>query len=101
MIEVLMLIEKMMNEKIGDFNINVKVNKTNGRLPNRQIFTRNVLRQSTLDEYMDMGIDSALVLRHPLMVIYTVIPNHLKKDKLYDLVDMLIKDLDKYLFSLR
>jgi hypothetical protein len=48
-----------------------------------------------------MGIDSAPVLRHPRMVIYTVIPNHLKKDKLYDLVDMLLKDLDEYLFSLR
>jgi|TARA_R110002074_G_scaffold393511_1_gene580049 hypothetical protein len=99
MLEVLMLIEKILNDTIGDFNCTVKVNKTNGKLPDRKIYSRSVLRQTTLDEYMD--IDGTAVHKHPLNIVYTVMPNHLRKDKLYDLVDVLVNDLDKYLFTLR
>ena len=99
MLEVLMLIEKILNDMIGDFNVNVKVNKTNGKLPDRKTFTRNILRQTTLDEYMD--IDGTPVHKHPLNIIYTVMPNQLRKDKLYDLVDELVKNLNKYLYTLR
>ena len=99
MLEVLMLIEKILNDTIGDFNVTVKVNKTNGKLPNRKNYSRSVLRQTTLDEYMDL--DGTPVHKHPLNIIYTVMPNHLRKDKLYDLVDELVKDLNKYLYTLR
>tara|TARA_R110001583_G_scaffold19862_3_gene77114 strand:- start:3828 stop:4127 length:300 start_codon:yes stop_codon:yes gene_type:complete len=99
MLEVLMLIEKILNDTISDFNVTVKVNKTNGKLPDRKTYSRSVLRQTTLDEYMDL--DGTAVHKHPLNVIYTVMPNHLRKDKLYDLVDELVKDLNKYLYTLR
>ena len=94
-----MLIEKILNDTISDFNVTVKVNKTNGKLPDRKTYSRSVLRQTTLDEYMDL--DGTAVHKHPLNVIYTVMPNHLRKDKLYDLVDELVKDLNKYLYTLR
>jgi predicted ATPase len=97
MIEIIMLIERMMNEKVGSFNYVVKVQKSTGA--GRKKYLRNVVRQTTLDEFAD--IDGEAQYRHPKTITYTVHPSHMRADNLNDLIDDLVKDLDIYLHEHR
>ena len=49
------------------------------------MFTRQVMRQTKLSEYI--GISEEEATEHPLDVIYTVHPSHLRVNKVNDLID--------------
>lgn len=97
MIEIIMLIERILNEKVGDFNYVVKVHKSTGA--GRKKFLRNTMRQTTLDEFAE--IDGEPQYRHPKTITYTIHPSQIKADNLNSLLDALIKDLDIYLHEHR
>tara|TARA_R100000900_G_scaffold96354_3_gene74706 strand:- start:379 stop:681 length:303 start_codon:yes stop_codon:yes gene_type:complete len=100
MMEAMMILERMLNDNTGTFNIRVEVHKTSGgRLPNRKMFTRQVIRQTKLSEYI--GISEEEATEHPLDVIYTVHPSHLRVNKVNDLIDALLKDLEILLHEKR
>jgi hypothetical protein len=100
MMELILLLERMMNDRTGSFNCEVKINKTNGgNLPNRKMFIRTVSRQTTLDDYIK--IESEATVEHPLRLIYTIHPKFMRLEKLNDLVDALQKDLDIFLHEIR
>ena len=96
----MMILERMLNDNTGAFNIEVKVNKTSGgRLPNRKMFTRQVIRQTKLSEFMDLGGEATK--EHPLLVIYTVHPSQLRVKEVNNLIDELLKDLEIFLHESR
>jgi len=97
MIEIIMLIERILNEKVGKFNYDVKVNKTTGI--GRKKFTRDTMRQTTLDEFTE--IDGEARFTHPVTIIYSVHPIHIRADSLMSLIDDLVKDLDIFLHKNR
>tara|TARA_R110000803_G_scaffold60248_5_gene119367 strand:+ start:5681 stop:5983 length:303 start_codon:yes stop_codon:yes gene_type:complete len=100
MMEAMMILERMLNDNTGAFNIEVKVNKTSGgRLPNRKMFTRQVIRQTKLSEFMDLGGEATK--QHPLLVIYTVHPSQLRVKEVNNLIDELLKDLEIFLHESR
>ena len=100
MMEAMMILERMLNDNTGAFNIEVKVNKTSGgRLPNRKMFTRQVIRQTKLSEFVDIGGEATK--EHPLLVIYTLHPSHLRVTAVNKLIDALLKDLEVLLHEKR
>jgi|TARA_R110000803_G_scaffold60249_1_gene119377 hypothetical protein len=100
MIEIIMLIERILNDKIGQFNYEVKVAKSAGsRLKGRKKFARQTMRQTTLDEFTE--IDGEPRYEHPKTITYTVHPLYLRANELNGLLDELVKDLDIYLHTIR
>ena len=97
MIEIIMLIERILNEKVGKFNYEIKVNKTTGI--GRKKFTRTTMRQTTLDEFTEIDGDARFT--HPVTITYSVHPIRIRADSLMSLVDDLVKDLDLYLHKNR
>ncbi len=97
MIEIILLIERILNERVGKFNFKVKVHKSTGA--GRKKFLRSITRQTTLDEFTQM--DGEPQFRHPKTITYDVHPLQLSADKLNSLVDELVKDLEVYLHSVR
>ena len=53
MIEIIMLIERILNEKVGDFNYVVKVHKSTGA-GRKKFLRRQTMRQTTLDEFAEI-----------------------------------------------
>lgn len=101
--EAVTLLEKMLRKKIGDNGkYTIRVNITNqGNLPNRAPFIRKVYRQSSLLEYMDMGIGDVKPLETIFDIHYTVTQRALQEDKISETYDLIEKDLDDYMFSKR
>ncbi len=96
------LLEIMMKEKIGKANYTVRLHSTkSGNLPGRKLFTRAVYRQTSLKEFMDTGIGSVAPIGLPQDIVYTVAARYLKEDKIEELLQALVKDLNMYLYSQR
>lgn len=99
------LLEKILREKLSKkdaakYTIRVNVSRS-GNLPNRAPYIRQVFRQTTLDEFIDNGIGDIVRSVGPLDIVYTVHVRQLQEDKIGETHDMLLKDLDEYLFSKR
>jgi len=97
MIEIILLMERILNEKVGNFNYVVKVHKSTGA--GRKKFLRSIVRQTTLDEFAE--IDGEPQYRHPKTITYTVHPSQMRADTLNALIDDLVKDLDIFLHKNR
>jgi len=100
-----LLLEKTLREKLSEkdsakYRIRVHVTQS-GNLPDRAPFIRQVFRQTTLDEFMDDGIGDIRSTVGPLEIVYTVHGRYIKEDEIANTHDMLIKDLDDYLFKKR
>ncbi len=100
-----MLLEKILREKLSEkdsakYRIRVNVTRS-GNLPNRAPFIRQVFRQTSLDEFMDDGIGDIRSTVGPLEIVYTVHGRYMKEDEISNTHDMLIKDLDDYLYNKR
>jgi hypothetical protein len=100
-----MLLEKILRGKLSEkdsakYRIRVHVTQS-GNLPNRAPFIRQVYRQTTLDEFMDDGIGDIRSTAGPLEIVYTVHGRYMQEDEISNIHDMLIKDLDEYLFKKR
>jgi len=99
------LLEKVLNDKLSmkdkaKYNILVHASSS-GNLPNRVPFIRQVYRQTTLDEFIDVGVGDIKQNVGKMDIIYTVHTRQLQEDKIAKTHEMLIKDLDDYIFSKR
>jgi len=96
-----MLLEKVLKEKLSSEKYTLRVNATkNGNLPNRAAFIRKVYRQTTLDEFNQSGMGTT----KPVSVkeiVYTVHARHLKEDKIGELHDALLNDLNLFMYNNR
>jgi len=96
------LMEKILMKRIGSSNFTVRVHATkSGNLPRRAPYKRNVYRQTSLNEFMDKGIGSVAPLQGPLDIVYTVHARQLKPDKISEICDILVKDIDFFLYQQR
>ena len=98
----IMILEKVLKEKLSNEKYTVRVYGTkNGNLPNRAPFIRQVYRQTTLHEFNDSGIGEIKPAEHVKDIVYTVHARYLKEDKISELHDMLVKDLNEYMYKHR
>lgn len=96
------LLEYVLNEKIGDELFRVQIKKSvGGNLVGRKDFIKTILRQTTLDEFMPLGLDKHNLPQHDIRVVYTVHPKCFTKPNIIKLYLDLQKDLDNYIRSLR
>tara|TARA_S200002703_G_scaffold124344_3_gene110431 strand:+ start:197 stop:505 length:309 start_codon:yes stop_codon:yes gene_type:complete len=97
-----MILEKVLKEKLTSEKYTVQVRATkNGNLPNRAPFVRQVYRQTTLNEFIDSGIGEMKPVEKAKDIIYTVHARYLKEDKISELHDMLVKDLNEFMYKNR
>ena len=99
--EVILLMEYVINEKTRGTNYNVRLRKsTGGNLPKRAPFIRQVMRQTSLYEFMPTAIGDIIPVpevTHDKDVIYTIHPRELKDEKVLKIYNMILQDLDEYI----
>ena len=99
--ETILLREYVINEKTKGTGYRVRVRKsTGGNLPKRAPFIRQVLRQTSLYEFMPTAIGDVVPepeYKHDKDVIYTIHPREMKDEKVVKLYNMLLQDLDEYI----
>lgn len=96
-----MLLEKVLREKLSSDKYTLRLNSTkSGNLPNRAPFIRKVYRQTTLDEFNQSGMGTM----KPVSVkeiVYTVHARYLREDKIGELHDALLNDLNLFMYKHR
>ena len=99
--EAVLLMEYVMNEKTKGTGYRVTIRKsTGGNLPKRSPFIRQVMRQTSLYEFMPTAIGDIIPeteFKHDKDVIYTIHPREIKDEKIINLYNMLLQDLDEYI----
>ena len=96
------LIEIMLKDKIGKMGFTVRIHSSkSGNLPGRKLFTRAVYRQTSLKEFMDSGVGSVAPVELPQDIVYTVSARYLKEDKIEELLNVLIENLNVFLYAQR
>ena len=101
MLNVVLLLEKVLREKLPNDKYTLRVLSTKaGHLPNRAPFIRQVYRQTSLLEFVDDGFGETMP-RGTLDIVYTVHARYLKEDEIVQLYDIIQNDLVDYLYSQR
>lgn len=96
------LLEKILKEKLMSKDYTVRVHSTkSGNLPNRAPFIRNVYRQTSLNEFVDNGLGEMKLTNHVKDIVYTVHARFLKEDKISELYDLIIEDLNQFVYKNR
>ena len=103
--EGLILMEYVMNEKTVGTGYRVRIRKsTGGNLPKRAPFIRQVMRQTTLFEYMPTAFGDTHPepkVDHPKDITYTIHPRQFTEEKIIKTYHMIKQDLDDYIRAKR
>lgn len=100
--EQIILLEYVLNEKIGDGKYKLKIRKSSGgKVDGRKNFVRTSMRQTTLHEFANIDLDKNNLPEHYVEIIYTVHPKCFIKGEIIKLYLDIQNDLDNYIRSLR
>lgn len=95
----LKLMEMLVNEKMRNDDHVIFLKKGRGFRNARDVFKRSIGRQTTLDEFFDVGVEVRLV--HPTELVYYINPAHLREDNAIETVKKILADVDSYLRNKR
>tara|TARA_R110000751_G_scaffold175059_1_gene281325 strand:- start:2092 stop:2400 length:309 start_codon:yes stop_codon:yes gene_type:complete len=98
MLAVIQLMERYLKDRLPE-GYKLKIaSSQGGNLPNRAPFIRRTFRQTTLDEFMEgSGYGGSDIPASNVEICYTVHPRWLNAEKVLELLDLLLKDMDLYI----
>ncbi len=99
-VAIAIAIKKYLSEKVDEQHVvHIAVQKT-GNLPNRVPFTCNVLRQTTLDKFMDEETGHPDYVG-PYHVHFTVHARYMQAEKIIGTMNMLAEHLEGLMYLKR
>jgi|TARA_R110002012_G_scaffold227925_2_gene400135 hypothetical protein len=93
------LMEMYVNTVMDREEYIVELKKGTGFRGGSKVFNRVVGRQTTLNEFVDLENEPEISL--PKNIIYYLNPAHLLDDKILETVNIIVKDINSYLYTQR
>jgi|3_EtaG_2_1085321.scaffolds.fasta_scaffold17400_2 hypothetical protein len=93
------LMEMYVNAKMNREDYLVELKKGTGFRGVSKVFNRILGRQTTLNEFIDLEDEPVVSL--PKGIIYYINPAHLIDDKIFETLNIILLDINSYLFTQR